>query len=192
MTRVVAVSGSLGTPSRTRALVNAIVSKVSAKARCTVEIIDIPEIAKDLGASISYDQLPESVSSAHRKLEAADLIIIGTPVYKGSYTGMLKHFFDLIDPKRLSGKVAILAATGGSDQHALVLEYQLRPLASFFGIVTVPTAIYARDTEFLEYQLSSQAISSRIEDSVNQALRLLKITELTSENAESATALLAR
>lgn len=77
-------------------------------------------------------------------------------------TGLLKHFFDLLDPKALVGKVAILAATGGSDQHAMVVDHQLRTLASFFNAYTTPTAIYAKDTEFAHYQLTSDAIRQRM------------------------------
>ncbi|CAG0955649.1 partial FMN reductase, partial [Gammaproteobacteria bacterium] len=66
-----------------------------------------------------------------------------------------------------------LVATGGSDQHASVLEYHLRPLASFLGMVTTPTAIFARDTEFLDYQLNSEAIAGRIEQVADQSLDLL-------------------
>ena len=63
-----------------------------------------------------------------RALEAADLIVVGTPVYRASYTGALKHVFDLLHKDSLAGKPAVLAATGGSALHGLVTEHQLRPL----------------------------------------------------------------
>jgi FMN reductase len=175
---IVGVTGSLATPSRTRSLVETLLDKASHRQPVNIDLIDIAEFAKDLGSTIAFDQIPPVVSEAYAKLAAADLIVIGTPVYKASYTGLLKHFFDLIDPKRLSGKVAILVATGGSDQHASVLEYQLRPLATFFGIATVPTAIYARDNEFLNYQLTSETIAGRIDQALSQAFRLVHDREV--------------
>ena len=174
MIKVVGVSGSLAAPSRTRALVEQVLARVAHRVPGKTDLIDIAEIAKDVGSTVAFDQIPAVVSEAHRKLAEADLIVIGTPVYKASYTGLLKHFFDLVDPKQLNGKVAILVATGGSDQHASVLEYQLRPLASFFGVVTAPTAIYARDNEFINYQLHSEPIAARIESALSQALSLLQ------------------
>lgn len=174
MIKVVGVSGSLAAPSRTRALVEQVLARASHCTPGKVDLIDIAEIARDVGSAVAFDQIPAIVAEAHRKLAEADLIVLGTPVYKASYTGMLKHFFDLIDPKQLNGKVAILVATGGSDQHASVLEYQLRPLASFFGVVTTPTAIYARDNEFINYQLNSEPIAARIESALSQALNLLQ------------------
>ncbi|MEZ0231812.1 MAG: NADPH-dependent FMN reductase [Methylophilaceae bacterium] len=173
MTHIVGVSGSITQPSRTKALVEVIVAKASQKLHAPAEIIDIAQIATVLGSTTSYNQFPEALAVEYKKLLSADLIVIASPIYKASYTGLLKHFFDLLDPKSLAGKTAILAATGGSDQHALVLDFQLRTLASFFGIYTVPTAIYAKDTEFTDYQLTSDAIKARIDIAVDQAVYLL-------------------
>ncbi len=177
MLRIVGISGSIVNPSRTRAMVENILIKTSQKTHSKYDLIDIAEIAAEVGSAISLDRIPAVVHEAYRKLYEADIIVIATPVYKASYTGLLKHFFDLIDPKQLSGKVAILAATGGSDQHALILESHLRPLASFFGLITIPTAIYARDSEFVDYQLNSDAISNRINSVVDQVSRLFPLDQ---------------
>ncbi len=171
--KIVGISGNISSPSRTKSLVERIVHHASQKSHAKATLIDIAQFAPELGSTVTYDNFPEVLSKAYEAIIEADLIIIGTPVYKASYTGLLKHFFDLLDPKKLVGKVAILAATGGTDQHALVLEYQLRPLASFFGVATAPTAIYARDNEFIDYRLNSDSIESRIDVAVNQALSLL-------------------
>jgi len=176
MTKIVGVSGSLSHLSRTLALVEVILGKVSNSSHSKVNLINVADI-KDLGNTRSYEQLPKEVAEAHEILADADLIVIGTPVYKGSYTGLLKHFFDLLDPAKLEGKIAILVATGGSDQHALVLEHQLRPLMTFFGVVTVPTAVYARDNDFIDYQLINKPILSRIDQAVNQAYGLLRLPQ---------------
>lgn len=61
----------------------------------------------------------------------AEALVIGSPTYKGSYTGLFKHVFDLLDPADLRGKPVILTATGGGDRHSLVVEHQLRPLFAF-------------------------------------------------------------
>ena len=171
--KIVGISGSLSAPSRTRTLVETILTKAAKKAHAKFTLIDIAQFAPELGSTVTYNNFPPVLTDAYQAISEADLIVIGTPVYKASYTGLLKHFFDLLDPKQLAGKVAILAATGGTDQHALVLEYQLRPLASFFGVTTAPTAIYVRDNEFIDYRLNSDAIESRIDTAVNQAFNLL-------------------
>lgn len=72
-----------------------------------------------------------------QRVEKTGLMVVGTPVYRLSYTGALKHLFDRVDYRALAGKTVLLAAAGGSSYHGLVLEHQLRPLFGFFGAVTV-------------------------------------------------------
>jgi FMN reductase len=173
MSLVVALSGSLTQPSRTRALVEAIGRQAAHRLGGEFELIDIAELATSLAATVSFKNLPDPVRRAQQRLQAADLLVIGSPVYKASYAGLLKHFLDLTDPTLLAGKVAVLAATGGSDRHALVIDHQLRPLASFFELNTVPAGVYARDTEFVDYRLASESTQARVDLAVRQALTLL-------------------
>lgn len=62
----------------------------------------------------------------------------------------------------------ILAATGGGDRHALVVEHQLRPLFGFFMAHTLPSAIYAADRDFADYRIVSDALSLRVEQAVDE------------------------
>jgi len=173
MAKIIGVSGSITSPSRTRALVETIVTKATQRLHASGDVVDIAQLIDVLGTTVSFNDFPAAIQAAHDKLRNAELIVIASPVYKASYTGLMKHFFDLLDPKALNGKVAILAATGGSDQHASILDYQLRTLASFFGLYTVPTAIYAKDSEFTNYKLTSEAIEQRIDVALEQAALLL-------------------
>ena len=173
MTRIVALSGSLSRPSKTLALVRTLAERLAQRVGGTVVTVDIAELAPDLGRALSFKDLPASVAQAHQALADADVLIIGSPVYKGSYTGLLKHFLDLLDPDRIAGRVAVLAATGGSDRHALVIDHQLRPLASFFELNTVPAGIYVRDTDFIHGQPDSDAAQARIQRVVDQTVALL-------------------
>lgn len=186
MKSVIALSGSLTYPSRTRNLVSLIGQQIADRVEGQFQLIDIAELAPSLLGTVSFGNLPPALQEAHRQLQSADVLVIGSPVYKASYSGLLKHFLDLLDPRLLAGKVAVLAATGGSDRHALVIDHQLRPLASFFELNTVPAGVYARDTEFANYQLQSEATSARVDLAVQQALKLLGHITLQREEALAA------
>jgi FMN reductase len=176
MKKIVALTGSLSTPSRTRSLVETIAHRLAQQWPASVHVIDIAELASELGHAVSFNSIPAAVTRAHQLLAQADVLVLASPVYKGSYSGLFKHFLDLLDPNALRGKVTLLAATGGSDRHALVLEHQLRPLASFFEVVTVPSGVYARDSDFVNYQLQlPEAVQTlaRIDLAVAQAVSLL-------------------
>jgi FMN reductase len=180
MINIVAVSGSLSSASRTRALAESIMSRIAHHKSARQHVIDIAELAPDLGKAISFNHIPPSIMQAQKILSKADLIILASPVYKGSYSGLFKHFLDLLAPDAIRGKVVILAATGGSERHALILEHQLRPLASFFEAVTVPAGVYAKDTEFTGYALPDDRnveILKRIDIAASQALTLLPLEQ---------------
>ena len=109
-----------------------------------------------------------------RAVETADLLVIGTPVYRASYTGALKHLFDLVRHDALAGKPVILTATGGSHLHGLVTEHQLRPLFGFFNALSLPTAVYATEADFRDYRIVNPAINDRIERAVTEAVGLFR------------------
>lgn len=129
---IVAVSGGLNNPSKTESLVQAILNELSEATPINVHFIKFSEIAHLLGGAIYRNQLPQRVQDDLAAVEAADALIVGTPVYRASFTGLFKHFFDFVEQTALVDVPVLLAASGGSDRHALVLEHQLRPLFSFF------------------------------------------------------------
>ena len=68
----------------------------------------------------------------------------------------------------------LLAATGGSDRHALVLDTALRPLFSFFQALTLPIGVYASPNDFENYRVSSAPLQARVALAVARALPHLK------------------
>lgn len=73
----------------------------------------------------------------------AEGLIVVTPVFSASYSGLFKLFFDVLDADVLAGKPVLIAATGGAARHALVLEHGMRPLFSHLRAVVAPTAVFA-------------------------------------------------
>ena len=128
--RIVAVNGSPSFPSKTHALITEMVSKFSDRLEVEVEIISVGELVPFFAATYSDPGSP--VSAALAAIGEADLVIAASPIYKGSYTGLFKHVFDLLTPAALANKPVLLAATGGSERHTLALEHQFRPLFGFF------------------------------------------------------------
>jgi FMN reductase, MsuE subfamily len=170
---IVAVSGNTHRPSRTRFLVEAIAAEVGGWRSIDLDVFDLLDIGEDIGA-FSRDALAPRAAAVIHAIEAADGLIVGSPVYKGSYTGLFKHLFDLVEPKALAGKPVIASATGGGHRHALVIEHQFRPLFGFFGAQTVPTAVYAGGEDFADGALSPQ-LQQRIADAAFEFDRLLSL-----------------
>jgi FMN reductase len=160
--KLVAVSGGLGRPSRAAALASAIAAEIAAATPVETRAISVADLIGDLAGVVSVKDAPASVSDAVRTIEAADALVVATPVYRGSYSGLFKHLFDLVHHEALIGKPVLLAATGGSDRHSLVIDHQLRPLFAFFQALTLPIGVYANDGDFSNYEVTSDALRERI------------------------------
>lgn len=171
--RVVAVSGSLHEPSKTTALVRAIAAAVAERAEVELEVIDLTDIGPSLAGALRRDQLPAGIEEKLLAIEAADLLIVGSPVYRASFTGLFKHLFDFVGQYELVGKPVLLAATGGGERHALIIEHQLRPLFAFFQALTLPLGVYASDTDFDGYVIASDVLHARIALAAERALPLV-------------------
>ncbi len=109
------------------------------------------------------------------KITEADALLIGTLMYRGSYTGMLKNVFDIIPNDALLGKPVGLIATGGSDHHYLALEQELRPLLSFFYAFGIPGCVYASNEHYSERDLVSKDILDRLNQLAKSVVNLSRI-----------------
>jgi FMN reductase len=172
--RTVVVSGSSSAPSRTLTLAQDILAAVQNEVPVEPHVIDIARVGSDLGRALARRDLSLAAERALQLVETADILIAATPVYRGSYTGHFKHLFDLVDQNALIDTPVILAATGGSDKHCLVIEHQLRPLFGFLQSYTVPVGVYASHADFENGQVRSEIVRARIVTAARQAVSLVR------------------
>ncbi|MGO4158751.1 FMN reductase [Cupriavidus sp. YAF13] len=173
--RVVAVSGGLQRPSKSAFLAEHLLDLIAGEVPCQQRLIEMGEIAPLLAGAVWRSQLSDMVEQELAAVEHADVLVVVTPVFRGSYTGLFKHFFDFIHQDALIDKPVLLAATGGSERHALVIDHQLRPLFSFFQARTLPLGIYATDKDFVDYCLQDEAVIERARLAVQRALPLVAL-----------------
>jgi len=172
--RVVAVSGNFSAPSRTLTLTRQIVNALDQELVAESHLFELSSLAASVGKALCRRDVSPEAARALGLVESAGLLVVATPVYRGSYAGLFKHLFDLIDQDALIDVPVILAATGGSERHCLVIEHQLRPLFSFFQAITVPIGIYATPADFSDGQISSAQVLARIELAARQAAKLVR------------------
>ena len=175
--RAVAVSGGLNHPSKSAVLAEHLLDLIANEIPCQQRLVEIGQIAPQLAGAVWRSQLPDAVEQQLAAVEQADVLVVATPVFRGSYTGLFKHFFDFIGQDALIDKPVLLAATGGSERHSLIIDHQLRPLFSFFQARTLPLGVYATDKDFVDYQLQDTALIERAKLAVQRALPLLQLAQ---------------
>jgi FMN reductase len=103
-------------------------------------------------ALLAADVQDPEIANAVQAVERADLIVIGTPIYKAAYSGLLKVFLDLLPPDALREKWVLPLATGGSPAHFLALDYALKPVLSALGARHVLDGIFATDAQLRRHE----------------------------------------
>ena len=172
--KVVAVSGGLQRPSRTLTLVEALIEALGERAAIETRLIELGEVGPKLAGALYPNQLPAEVRDVIAAIESADFLIVASPVYRASFTGLFKHLFDFVDHNALNDVPVLLAATGGSDRHALVIDHQLRPLFSFFQSHTLPIGVYGAEADFQNYRVTNPSLQARIELAAERAAPFLR------------------
>jgi FMN reductase len=98
-------------------------------------------------ALLRADTQDPAIADAVARVRDADAIVIGTPVYKASFSGVLKTFLDLLPQDGLADKLVLPLATGGSQSHMLALDYALRPVLASLAPRHVLPSLFATSAQ---------------------------------------------
>jgi len=172
--RVVGVSGSPTAPSRTTALVERVARSFAAQLGGEAEVIELATVLPSLAAGDDGTHPGAAAREALRTVEEADVLVVGSPAYRATYSGLFKLFFDHVEQYALVDVPVVLTATGGSDRHALLVEHQMRPLFGFFQALTLPLGIYANERDFVDSRVASEELEQRIDTALTRALPLVR------------------
>ncbi len=183
--KIVGISGSASAASRTKAIIEATIGRIAQESSgAGAHLISIADLVPYLGIA-AREEASAPVAEALRLIETADLLIVGSPVYKGSYTGLLKHLIDLVEYTALAGVPVGLIATGGSDKHALVVEHHLRPLFGFFSARTLPTGLFITDKAIVDGVIEDPLTRTRADQLIREAVDAVKAIR-SAQSAASA------
>lgn len=174
---IVVVTAGLSEPSTTALLGEQLrqatagaLDRAGIDARFTV--ISLRSLAKDITHHYLTGFPAEPLDAALKAVNEADAIIAVTPVFKASYSGLFKSFWDLVEDGSLAGKPVLLAATGGTARHSLVIDSAMRPLFSYLKALVSPSGVFASTDDFG----ADTALTSRIQGAAAEFSQLLAWT----------------
>jgi FMN reductase len=152
------VSAGLREPSSTRLLADRLAAATVAALdqEVVVEVVELREHGHDLVNNLLTGFPSGALRAAVDTVAKADGLIVVTPIFNASYSGLFKMFFDVLDAGSLVGKPVLVAATGGTARHSLALEHALRPLFAYLRSIVVPTAVFAASEDWSSAELSGR------------------------------------
>ena len=144
MATIVFINGAPNSSSRLNGLLDYAVSLLE-KEKISYEVIDVHKLpAEDL---LAANYASAEILEANARLREARGVIVLTPVYKASYSGILKTYLDLIPQKGLENKTILPVVIGGSLAHLLMIEYALKPVLSALGANQFTQGVYVVDQQ---------------------------------------------
>lgn len=162
MPGIVAINGGESETSKTRALIAPVVEEHEG------HIIDLFDLSADgLLGRVEDQQVDESVTAASE----ADVLVVATPVYRATYTGSVKAFFDRFQPRALASTAVVLVATASVKEHFLSLDTGARSLIASLEGLSVPKLVYATSDDFTD-GVPNDDILDALREAVAQAIRL--------------------
>jgi FMN reductase len=164
----VAIAGSLTSPSRCSALAALMLDALHGEQTLSSELLEVSHLARDLGQALHRGEASRRLERALEAVERADVLVVVTPVRRGSFPGIFKHFFDLMNPEALRDVPVLLGTTGPSRVPRAQIEAGLLPVLASFAARTVETTLFASERDF------DAALQERARVAAKQASALLR------------------
>lgn len=172
------ISAGLSQPSSTRLLADQLTGATERALRDQgvepdVDVIALVDHAHDLVDKLVTGFASAELSRALQSVVKADGLVVVTPIFNASYSGLFKTFFDVLDVDTLAGKPVLIAATGGTERHSLALEHALRPLFAYLKSVVVPTSVFAASKDWGSVGSDDLPLASRIQRAADELAALM-------------------
>ena len=166
--RIVVVSAGLSTPSSTRMLADRMAAAAVAKlaergVQAEVRSFELRDVAHQITDNMLTGFAPTELEAMISNVTNADALIVVTPIFSTSYSGLFKSFIDVLDPDALTGKPVLIGANAGTARHSLAIDYAIRPLFAYLHAEAVSTGVFAASSDWGSAADQVAPLSSRVE-----------------------------
>lgn len=176
--RLAVVTAGLSQPSSTRLLADRIAEATQAALErrgheVFVGVVELREHAHELTDNLLAGFPSPRLRHVIDTVTRADGLVAVTPVFTASYSGLFKTFFDVLEADSLADMPVLVAATGGTERHSLVLEHAMRPLFTYLRAIVVPTGVYAASSDWGAGAAGGGSLQRRIDQASAQLAGLV-------------------
>lgn len=146
--KILGISGTI-LGAKTAVLVDAVLQEIKkGNPEIETDLLDLRNYDMQFCDGRKLELYNDDTREVIQKVSEADFYLIGSPIFNGSMPAPLKNLFDLVSPDVFRHKVMGFVANGGTYQHYLVIENQLKPIAGYFRAYVAPSYVYAHTDHF--------------------------------------------
>lgn len=175
MARLVALVGSVTPPGRLNAAIQTAVDFAAAQPDTSAALVNLADYRVSFADGRPLDRYADDSARIVAELAGADVVLLASPVYRGSFTGALKNLLDLAPVEALRGKPVGIVAMGATLHHYLGVDWHLRAVLAWFGAVVAPTSVYLESSHFQEGRLADEAARAALTDLVRALLEMARL-----------------
>ena len=172
MTTFLAVVGAVTPPGRLNAAVATAVETAASRPGVSASLLNLAEQRLSFADGRPPERYDDDTPSVVGRLATADVVLLASPVYRGTFTGALKNLLDLTPIEALRGKPVGIVAMGATLHHYLGVDWHLRAVLGWFGALVPPTSVYLDSSHFRDGRLADEAARAAVNDLVSALLDL--------------------
>ena len=168
------VVGAATPPGRLAAAI-AVAAEAARTAGVAVDILNLAEAPVEICDGRALEAYGETTRQAVARIAAAHAVLIGAPVYRASFPGVLKNLLDITPVEALQNKPVGIVAMGGSPHHYLAVGSQLRAVLAWFGALVAPTGVYVTGGDFRDGRLTSDSARNDLAALTGTLITLMRL-----------------
>lgn len=180
MSKVILINGNNKIDSRLTG-VQSVIEQSFQKQRVQTEVIYVHQLPANDLIRVNFNS--EILQRELKKVVEADVIVLLTPIYKASYTGILKTFIDLIPQKGFEEKIVWPVAIGGTAHHLLAIDYTLKPLAITLGATQIAKSVFVQEQQVIKVDALVYNVDLKIQARLAQEVE--RITDQLIQKEEA-------
>jgi|SRR5699024_8599570 len=185
MMKVVAIAGSI-VGSKTKTAMQYATNILSEKySDLDVTLLNLADYDIQFSDGRNYIDYKGDTKQVAETIMAADVLLIGTPIFQASIPGTLKNMFDLLPVNALEGKVVSIITTAGSEKHYLIPEQQLKPILGYMKANILQNYVFITDVDFYQKKIINDDVLFRLERLVDDTMTLAETYHQIRESKDA-------
>jgi len=175
MSKLIAVLGSVTPPGRLLKALEAMTAAArAAEPALEIDVLNLADVRIAFADGRAPEAYNDDTAAVVKRVAAADIVVLASPVYRASFTGSLKNLLDQLPVEALMGKPCGIVAMGATAHHYLGVEWHLRDVLTWFGALVPPSGVYLSSADFADGNLVESA-SGDLRDLATALIRLKTI-----------------